>query len=344
MTMPFAILAQSGGGLWMPPKASTHAGDVDFLFHFILWLSVFFFLLVTALVVVFVWKYHHREGVKHEATADHSTALELTWTLIPTVLVCIIFYFGFRGYLQMGVIPSNAYEIQVEGRMWSWQFTYPNGHVDPELHVPANTPVRLVLSSADVIHSLYIPAFRVKKDAVPGRYNKTWFEATELGTFDLYCAEYCGTNHSTMITKVVVHEPSDFKVWLEKASNWETRMTPVEAGKMLITSRGCTVCHSETGNVLIGPSFKNLFGYERQFTDGSRTVADENYIRESIAEPGKRVVSGFANAMPAFQLKDQDMRAIIAYLKSLSDKAPAEATPGGAESGPSTTQPTMPAK
>src|SRR4051812_775748 len=193
---------------WMPEQASTVAGSVDGLYNFIYYLSLFFFLLITFLVIWFIIKYRHREGgTVHEPAAGHSTALELTWTIIPTVLVLVIFYFGFRGFLNLSIEPPNSYEVQVNARMWNWGFAYPGNVIsnDGKLHVPINTPIRLVTQSADVIHSLFIPAFRVKRDVVPGRYNRFWFQATELGEFDIYCTEYCGRNHSTMLTSVVVH-------------------------------------------------------------------------------------------------------------------------------------------
>ncbi len=320
--MLHAILASSSDkSFWMPQRASSYAGGVDWLFYFIFWLSVFFFFLILGLLVLFIWKYRHRKGHQAQPSPSHSTALELTWTIIPTILVIIIFYFGFRSYLTMAVPPPNAYEIIVTGKMWAWEFAYPNGHVDNVLHVPVDTPVRLVLTSQDVIHSLYVPAFRVKRDAVPGRYNKMWFKATQMGEFDLFCAEYCGQKHSEMITKVVVHDSTEFRKWLEEASNWEVRMTPLQAGAGFYVRRGCNQCHSVDGSQIIGPSFKDLYGVSRVFADGGTAVADENYIRESIREPQKHIVAGYDSSMPSFsekQLKERDVMALIIYLKSLS--------------------------
>jgi cytochrome c oxidase subunit II len=315
------LLGQSSGGFWMPPQASSVAGDVDGLFSFILWITIIFFLLNTALVTLFVIKYRYRPGREQaERAPSHSTALELTWTAVPTVLVLIIFYFGFRGFLHMSVMPPDAYEITVNAKMWNWSFTYPNGHTSPELHVPYNVPVRLVLTSEDVIHSFYVPQFRVKKDAVPSRFNRLWFQATERGTFDVYCAEYCGQMHSQMRAKVVVEDIDAFKKWLEDQSNWEKRMTPVEAGKMLINNNGCLQCHSQDGTIKNAPSFKDLFGKQEPLTDGSTVLVDEAYLRESLIDPAAKIVSGFRPLMPSYrpQLKDRDLNAIIAYLKTIS--------------------------
>ena len=318
------IAAVSDGQWWMPKQASTVAPQVDNLFHFILWVSVFFFVLITVLTVYFVIKYRHREGHSAQPTAAHSTALELTWTVIPTILVLMMFYFGFKGYMDMAVAPPNSYEVQVIGQTWAWSFTYPNGFTNgAELHVPKGVPVRLVLTSQDVIHSLYIPNFRLKKDAVPGRYNRFWFEATEVGEFPIYCAEYCGTQHSEMLGKVVVHEPKDFAEWLEKASDWEkSGISPVEAGKKFWDGR-CKQCHTIDGTANTGPTFKDLWGREEEMNDGTKILVDENYVLESIINPNAHIVKGFAapSAMPTFkgQLKEpRDINAIIAFLKTIS--------------------------
>ena len=184
-------------------------------------------------MLVFAIKYRHRPGHEGGESPGHSTALELTWTIVPTIIVLVIFYYGFRGYLDMTVVPPNAYEITVDSKMWNWGFVYPNGHVNPELHIPQNRPVRLILTSQDVIHSLYIPAFRSQKQAVPGRYNRFWFQATEAGVYFRSTApSTAAPDHSEMLTKVVVHEPADFDAWLEVASNPEKQpdFTPLKAG------------------------------------------------------------------------------------------------------------------
>jgi cytochrome c oxidase subunit 2 len=320
MTVAAGLLPEGGGpSFWMPPQVSTFAHSVDWLFDFILAISVFFFALIVVLMVVFVLRYRHREGQAAETSPTHNMALEVTWTAIPVVLVIVIFVFGFKGFLDMSTAPANAYEIHVEGQKWNWSFSYPNGYVDPNLHVPVDRPVRLVMSSQDVIHSLYVPAFRIKMDVVPGRYSKAWFEATEPGEYDLFCAEYCGTGHSDMLAHVVVHPAGEFETWLEKASNFLDTMSPVEAGRKLFQVRGCQQCHSVDGSGKTGPSLLGVYGHEQLLTGGGSVVADENYIRESILEPQARVVAGFDPVMPTYQgrLSDDEIVAIIAYLKSL---------------------------
>ncbi|MEX2214733.1 MAG: cytochrome c oxidase subunit II [Phycisphaeraceae bacterium] len=316
------LVAQSEPSLWMPSASSTVAGEVDSLFYFILWICVVMFLLILALMILFIAKYRQRPGYTPVRSPSHSTALELTWTVIPTIVVMVIFYAGFKGYLNMATPPPNAYEIQVYATKWSWEFTYPTGYPSTnELRVPLNRPVRLVMQSGDVIHSLYIPAFRVKKDCVPGRFNHMWFQATELGEFDLYCAEYCGQNHSTMLAKVIVQEPTVFSKWLEDAGDVLKGKTPVEAGKYLYNARKCSDCHSLDGRKLAGPSFKGLFGSSHPLRDGTSVTVDENYIRDSILYPAKQVVAGYDNVMPSFQgrLKDDEIAAIIAFIKSLNE-------------------------
>ncbi len=310
----------SGRSFWMPPQVSTTASGVDWLFYFILGISVFFFVLIVALMVLFVVRYRRRGNQRAEPSPHHNMALEVTWTAIPVVLVVIIFFFGFKGFLDMATPPANAYEVLVQGQKWKWTFTYPNGYVDENLHVPVSRPVRLVMSSADVIHSLYVPAFRVKQDVVPGRYAKAWFEATEPGEYDLFCAEYCGTSHSDMIAHVVVHPPGEFEQWLEKASNFLDTMSPVEAGRKLYQVRGCQQCHSVDGSAKTGPSLLGVFGHSQRLADGTTVLADENYIRESILEPQAKVVAGFEPVMPTYQgrLSDAEIGAIIEFLKSLN--------------------------
>ena len=307
-----------GGSFWMPPQVSTVAQSVDWLFNFILAISVFFFILIVVVMVVFVVKYRRREGQTAEASPSHNTALEVTWTAIPVVLVIIIFIFGFKGFLDIVTPPANAYEVLVEGQKWNWTFIYPNGYSDSNLHVPVDRPVQLIMSSADVIHSLYVPAFRIKMDVLPGRYTKAWFEATEPGEYDLFCAEYCGTSHSDMLAHVIVHPVGEFETWLEKASNFLETMTPVDAGRKLFQMRGCTQCHSMDGSAKTGPTLQGVFGRTEALVGGASIVVDENYIRESILEPNAKVVAGYEPVMPTYQgrLKDAEIMAIIEYLKA----------------------------
>lgn len=324
------LLANVGRTFWMPERASSYARGVDLNFYFVLGVSVFFTLLILGVLVLFIFKYRQRPGHRAEHTATHNTALEITWTVIPLVIVLLIFYFNFRVFLNMFTPPPGTYDINVTAYKWGWGFTYPNGHTDPQLYVPKDRDVRLILTSQDVIHSLYIPAFRIKMDAVPGRYNVMWFRATETGPinpetgepegFILFCAEYCGTGHNEMFTRVLVYEPHEFVQKLEEISDWTQRITPVERGREIWATRGCNQCHTLDGTSMTGPTFLNVFGAERQFTDGTSAIADENYIRESILYPERRIVRGYQNVMPSYrgQLRDNDIDAVIAFMKSIS--------------------------
>ncbi|MHB8899840.1 MAG: cytochrome c oxidase subunit II [Thermoguttaceae bacterium] len=316
------LLGQSdGGSFWLPPPENVSSWAVDNVFYYILYLSYFFFALIVGILVLFVVKYRRRPGVEAVRTATQSEILEVIWTVIPIILVIIMFYGGFIGYMELRSPPERAYEVLVTARKWSWQFTYPDGTMATDLHVPAGEPVRLVMQSDDVIHSLSIPAFRVKMDVVPGRYTRTWFQAKEPGKFDLYCTEYCGTGHSDMLASVVVHERSDFDAWLVKAADiLGNSASPVEAGEKLFRLHGCGSCHSTDGTPRVGPTLKGVFGETHRFIDGSSAAVDETYLRQSVLEPGARVREGFKNQMPTFKgrISDPEITALIQYIKSLS--------------------------
>jgi cytochrome c oxidase subunit II len=311
------------GGFWLPRQGSTVAPEVDGLFHAITWISIFFFVLITVVLLAFVWKYRARPGHEAQASATHNQSLEITWTVIPMFIVVWIFWQGFEGYLDMSNPPQNAYEVQVLGQKWKWLFTYPNGVVDENLHVPPGEPVRLVETSQDVIHSLFIPEFRIKHDAVPGRYEKEWFRADTPGEYQIFCAEYCGTQHSSMLAKVIVH-PSrgDFEKWLADAGNFLDKLPPEDlwkGGERLYAQRGCKQCHSIDGTAGIGPSFKGIWGHQQPLKGGGTALVDENYVRESIVNPQAKIVAGFEPVMPTFQgrLKDKEITAVIEYVKHL---------------------------
>ncbi|HEY5957225.1 MAG TPA: cytochrome c oxidase subunit II, partial [Polyangiaceae bacterium] len=293
----------------LPKAGSTGAADTDTLYSVLVGLSAVFAFGIFLAIAYFIWKYKagsRSDNEIPEKTADHNTALELTWSVLPLVLVMGIFVWGFRGYLDLRTPPKDAYDVQVTGQKWNWTFTYSNGLSDNTLHVPLDTPVRLVLSSVDVIHSLYIPAFRAKMDAVPGRFTELWFNATEPGEYPIFCAEYCGTGHSAMLSRVIVHPSGGYEAWLTEQSKKLTDMPLPDLGKQLYEKQGCKTCHSVDGSPLIGPSWKGLFGRESKMSDGQAIKADENYIRESITEPQKRIVQGFTPAMPTYQGKLSD--------------------------------------
>jgi cytochrome c oxidase subunit II len=318
------LLAAAKAGMpWMPVQASGVAPAVDLLFNVILAIATFFFLLIFFLVVLFAVKYRRRPGREDsEPTADHNTPLEITWSVIPLLIVFVIFAWGFVLYLDMYTAPAEAYEIQVVGRQWNWVFTYPGGQTSSELHIPVDRMVRLVMTSDDVIHSFYIPAFRVKKDVVPGRYSKIWFQATDTGEYPVYCAEYCGTAHSDMLTMAHVHEPGGLERWLAEAAAARAAASPAEAGADIFKAQGCGSCHSVDGKPGIGPTFKGLFGHTVPLASGSAVVVDENYIRKSLLDPQADVVAGFQPVMPTYQgrLQESEITALIEYIKTLKEQ------------------------
>jgi cytochrome c oxidase subunit 2 len=307
------------GSFWFPEEGSATAMATDDLFDIILWISIFFMVLITGMLLTFVVKYRRREGVQAERTATHQTSLELLWTIIPSILAVFIFYFGISTYIDIRTPPTDATEVQVTGQKWNWMFTYPNGLVSPDLHVAAGEPTRLLMRSEDVIHSMYIPAMRAKMDVVPGKYSKMWFTPTKPGQHQIFCAEYCGAGHSAMLAQLYVHSPEDYAKWLADEEEKSMNKPPVALGADLYKTRGCAQCHSLDGSRGIGPSFKGLYGKTEHLEGGATVVVDENYIHESIIEPMAKVVAGYAPVMPTFKgkLKDREINGLIEYIKTL---------------------------
>ncbi|HYP99227.1 MAG TPA: cytochrome c oxidase subunit II [Polyangiaceae bacterium] len=308
---------------WMPPSASVTTGNTDALWEFMLWMSLFFTVAIFWAMFRFCTKYRAKSRAANEIaqkTSEHNTMLELTWSIIPLLIVVPLFVGGFKGFVDLRTPPKSAMELRATGQKWKWLFTYPGlGTPDDTLHVPVNTPVRMVINSVDVLHSLYIPSFRTKMDAVPGRYTDLWFKATQVGEFPIFCAEYCGTSHSDMITRVVVHPPGEYEKWLAKTIAAADSLTGVDRGKMLYEKQGCSTCHSLDGTPKVGPSWKGIYGKMEAMTGGAPIKVDENYLRESMIDPQAHIVSGFAPAMPTYQgkLSDKDIDGLIEYIKSL---------------------------
>lgn len=310
---------------WMPLDASTFGAQVDPLYHFLLWLSIISAAGIYLAMILFAIKYKAPARDKNEVgdnSSTHNTMLEITWSVIPLFICIGIFVWGFKGFVDLRTPPKDALELHAIGQKWKWTFSYPNGHMDSELHVPIDRDVRIIIQSVDVLHSLYIPAFRTKMDAVPGRYTDLWFHATKAGEFPVFCAEYCGTSHSDMLAKAVVHEAGGYEKWLDGIGELlknEAAENPVAFGEKLYTKQGCKTCHSTDGSTLVGPSWKGLWGSKRTFSDGSSATVDENYILQSINDPSSQIVQGFTPSMPTYQgqMKDWELNAIIEYIKSL---------------------------
>jgi cytochrome c oxidase subunit II len=321
MNAMFNMLADVGGSFWMAPQGSEMAGEIDWLFFFIFWICVFFFMLILVLLVGFSWKYRYREGQPVLDAPKHNTALELTWTFIPTLIVIIIFFYGFKGYLRMVVPPPDAYEVDVTAHMWDYTFSYPNGGIsdDTNMHIPVDTPVVFVLTSTDVLHGFYMPVFRIKKDVVPGRYNKIWVQATTTGTFDIFCTQYCGQDHSSMRRKVIVQDRADFVKWVNGIVGGNFK-TPADRGHFLWSTRGCSTCHSVDGAATgKAPTWKDVFASPIQTLNDGTMMADENYLHEVITHPNIHPLPGFQPIMPPTDmLTEKDVGDIIWYIKSIS--------------------------
>jgi cytochrome c oxidase subunit 2 len=310
----------STGTLFLPPGQSTIAPDVDALFNFILYASIALFLIVVSLMTFFVLRYRRRGEDKVTSGVSHNIKLELVWSIIPTILVIIVFFWGFRVFMKMHIAPKDAYEIKVTGQKWFWSFDYPNGaSTVNDLVVPAGKPVKLLMSSQDVIHSFYVPDFRIKMDVLPNRYTLTWFEAPDPGEHNLFCAEYCGTSHSDMIGLVRVMREREFDEWLEEGAGGGEGLSLDDYGKQLYTSKACKTCHRIDAAAHTGPGFLGIYGAAHELSDGQTVTVDENYIRESILDPQAKIVAGYQPVMPTYQglLDDRQVDALIAYIKSL---------------------------
>lgn len=299
-----------------PEQASSVAQQVDALYFVTVALCVFFATLVTVLVVVFAVKYRRKSDDEIPRQIAGHLGLELFWTAIPLVLAMGMFVWATVVYFHLVTPPTNAAEMYVVGKQWMWKLQHPEGKREiNELHVPLGQPVRLTMTSEDVIHSFYIPAFRVKKDVLPGRYTSMWFEPTKVGQYHLFCAEYCGTEHSRMIGTVYVMEPKDYENWLSGG----TLNEPMEvAGERLFQQYACHTCHKVDGKGR-GPSLVGVFGKSAALQGGGSVLVNEAYIRESILTPAAKVVAGYQPIMPTFkgQVSEDGIMQLIAYIKSL---------------------------
>jgi cytochrome c oxidase subunit 2 len=318
-----------------PEQASTMAARVDNLYFFITAVCAFFAVAVTVLVIVFAIKFRRRTPDAQGEPIHGSLALELAWTGIPFVLAMVMFVWGSSVYFALARVPDEAMDIYAVGKQWMWKFQHREGPREiNELHVPVDTPVRVLIASEDVLHSLYFPSFRTKMDAVPGRYTQLWFTATKPGTYHIFCAEYCGARHSAMIGRVVVMPQQDFQAWVGGGA---TEGTLAQAGEKLFTDLACVTCHG-AGAGQRGPVLNGLFGSTVQLASGGTLTADVAYIRESILSPQAKLVAGFPPIMPTFQgqVSEEQLLALTEYIRSLpaasSGSAPS-AAPGAPAGG-----------
>ena len=311
------------GRFLLPPQGSAYAATADTAFLTIYWLSVVLFWGITITTLYFAWRYQYKPGrvTPHQT---HDTTLEILWSVVP-LLICVgLFFMGMNGYMQYVVAPGDAMEVSVTGKQWLWEFTYPDGSKTiNDLHVPVNKPVKLVMTSEDVLHDFYIPDMRIKMDVVPGRYTQIWFQPTVKGPHTFTCAEYCGKDHSGMKGILTVDTDEDFaKFMVTGGTEWESYRDSGDWagwGKLQYSRKGCNSCHSVDGSGSKGPTWKGLFGKTESFADGSSAEVDAAYLEQSMLQPNAKVVKGFEPIMPTFQglLRNHEIKGLVAYIESL---------------------------
>tara|TARA_Y100000592_G_scaffold87499_1_gene142139 strand:+ start:1116 stop:2099 length:984 start_codon:yes stop_codon:yes gene_type:complete len=311
--------------VWTPAVASANAADVDRLFYFIYWSCIILTVIVTVPTLWFVYKYRVKDGSRKALSQrDHGVLIETLWSVLPFFYLLILFVWGLRGYLNLYIAPPDAIEMRVTSQKWYWTIEYPDDKLSVsgqgvEFVIPVDTNIKMVFIAEDVLHSFFIPNFRVKMDNIPGRYTTLWFNANREGTYPVLCTEYCGKDHSNMLAKVRVTSMEEFRKWIEKTQNESDSLPPVELGEKLYLSKGCNACHSLGDNRLVGPGFKGLYGRNEKLSDGSTIKVDDVYIRESILNPAAKIVESYPNVMPSYQgqLKEREITGLIEYLKTL---------------------------
>ena len=307
---------------FVPESASSISSDVDAVYFYISGVTVFFTLLISAVIIFFVIRYRRRNAFEIPRPIEGSTKLETLWSVIPLMIALSIFAWGAKVYFAQYSPPKNAMEIYVVGKQWMWKFQHATGQREiNELHVPVGRKVKLIMATEDVIHDLFVPAFRIKTDVVPGKYTTEWFEATRPGRYHFFCAEYCGMNHSGMGGWVVVMEPTEFDNWLSGNAN---QMSPAAAGQQMFESLGCVSCHGANGEGGRGPALLGVYGSKVVLAGGQTVTADDGYVRESILNPQAKIVNGFGPIMPSFQgqVNEEQLLQLVAYVKSLSTNKP----------------------
>jgi cytochrome c oxidase subunit II len=306
-----------------PQQASTMATRVDALYFFLVALATFFSLLIAGLIVYYAVKYRRRSPDAVGVSIHGGLLLEVTWTVVPLIITMVIFVWGASVFFAMSKAPDQTLNIYVVAKQWMWKFQHLDGQREiNELHVPVGRPVKLIMTSEDVIHDFFVPAFRVKADVLPGRYTNLWFEPTTPGRYHLFCAEYCGTRHSGMVGEVVVMEPTEYQVWL---SGGRAEGSLASAGEKLFQDLACNTCHLSEGQGR-GPLLHGLFGKMQAQQSGETLLVDEAYLRESILNPSAQITAGFQPIMPAFQglVSEEQLLALVEYVKSLQPARPVE--------------------
>ncbi|HXD34571.1 MAG TPA: cytochrome c oxidase subunit II [Pyrinomonadaceae bacterium] len=328
---------------FVPESASTESANVDALYFYLSGVTVFFTLLISGVIIFFVIRYRRRTPHEIPRPIAGSHTLETLWSVIPFVISMSFFVWGAALYFRQSRVPKNALEVYVVGKQWMWKIQHATGQREiNELHVPVGRKIKLIMTTEDVIHDFFVPAFRIKADAVPGRYTVQWFEATKAGTYHLFCAEYCGMNHSLMIGSIIVMEPTEFNDWLNGNVN---QQSAAAGGQQLYQTLGCASCHGGNGEGGRGPALLGVFNSDVRMSNGTTARANESYIRESIVSPNAKVVNGYGPIMPTFQgvVNEEQIVQLMAYIKSLSSQpsaAPAPAAPAQGATKPPVAEPT----
>ena len=308
----------------VPDSASTFSWQVDALYFYLSGVTLFFALLISAVLIFFVIRYRRRTPYEIPRPIAGSHKLETIWTVIPFLIAMTMFGWGARVYFTQYKAPADAVEVYVVGKQWMWKLQHATGQREiNQLHVPVGRKIKLIMTSEDVIHDFFVPAFRTKADVVPGKYTTLWFEATTPGTYHLFCAEYCGMNHSGMTGSVIVMEPREFDNWLSGNTG---STTPAAAGQALFQTLGCASCHGANGEGGRGPALAAVFGTEATLQTGEKVRVDDTYVRESILNPQAKIVAGFGPIMPTFQgqVSEEQLVQLLAFIKSLSASANAQ--------------------
>ena len=306
-----------------PESASTIAASVDWLYFFLVGMSVFFLVVIFLPMTFFLFKFRQGQPADRSPVRASTTAIEVTWTVLPLLMALGIFGWASVVYFKMTVPPPNTSEINVVAKQWMWKVQHQEGNREiNELHLPVGQAVRLTMASEDVIHSFYIPAFRVKQDVVPGRFTTEWFKPTKVGQYHLFCAEYCGTDHSKMIGRISVMEPNDYQAWLNQGSVGDTL---AQTGARLFRELGCSGCHMGLGTVR-APRLEGIYGKRVPLQDGQFVKADDMYIRDSILLPASQVAAGYEPVMPTFQgrVTEEELLQLVAFIRSLGNRQPEE--------------------
>ncbi len=301
----------------LPVRASVAASDVDHLFYFLVGISLFFSCIIFASIFYFALRYRRRSSGQLAGQVHEPLSLEVTWIVIPLLLTVVIFLWGAKLYSDQSRPPAAAEDIFVVGKQWMWKLQHPEGNREiNELHIPLGRPIRLIMTSEDVIHDFFVPAFRVKKDVLPGRYTSIWFQAKQPGTYHFFCSQYCGTNHSQMTGWVTVMRPAEYEQWLNRGVASEPMAA---AGEKLFQRLACSNCHQETDTGR-GPSLAGVFGKPQLLAGGQTVVADEAYIRDAIINPEAQILAGYPAIMPTYkgQVTEEDLLNLMAYIKSLT--------------------------